>query len=68
MYSCDAKLNILASLLQSSESHNLSEIILMFRFSAQETVLFLFIYYMYVYMHVTNFFFFLLFFFFLILY
>ncbi len=49
MYSCDAKLNILASLLQSSESHNLSEIILMFRFSAQETVFFVYLLYVCVY-------------------
>ncbi len=39
-YSCDAKLNILASLLQYSESHNPSEIILMFWFAAQETFIY----------------------------
>ncbi len=39
IYSCDGKAEFSASLLQSSVSHDTSEIILIYWFSAQETFL-----------------------------
>ncbi len=39
IYSCDAKLNLRQPLLQSSVSHDPSELFLIFCFAAQETFL-----------------------------